>query len=250
MDIPNASFQILLTAGKKGSKTSGDPGTVLAENIRFDEPGRTKNSKNASNLWVSSSTILATSKNGAIQYIDEDQFNSTDKDTAWQAQYGGGKTTRFTGAIEAIEAIVSDSSLQAGANFGFGHWNGGEHDHNSGSSGGYKWRNINPGEGYCHRHGRNSNQIKWDNDNSCYYYRQDGDGKGQASAGPQPAGLAWKGGVHPEGTSGMCTKHSCLNVAVHRDGWKKIPDAMASLRTAFATDSDAFADVAYGYYTN
>ena len=85
---------------------------------------------------------------------------------------------------------------------------------------------------------------------SCYYYRQDGDGRGQASAGPQPGGLAWKGGVHPEGTSGMCTKHSCLNVAVHRDGWKKIPGAMAGLGMAFATDSDAFADVAYGYFNN
>jgi len=254
IDIPNGSYEVLLTAGKRGAKTSGDPGTVAAASIKFDEPGATRNRHINQNLWVSSSTILATSKNGAIQYIDEDKFNSTDKDTAWQAQYGGGKTTRFTGAIEAIEAIVSDSSLQAGANFGFGHWNGGEHDHYSGKLGSFKYRNIIPGEGYCHQHGRPPNQanpkIKWANDQSCYYYRQDGNGTGQASAGPQPTGLPWKGGVHPEGTSGMCTKHSCLNVAVHRDGWKKIPDVMAGLDTAFATDSDAFADVAHGYFTN
>ena len=115
----------------------------------------------------------------------------------------------------------------------------------SGKLGSFKYRNIIPGEGYCHQHGRPPNQanpkIKWANDQSCYYYRQDGNGTGQASAGPQPTGLCWKGGVHPEGTSGMCTKHSCLNVAVHRDGWKKIPDVMAGLDTAFATDSlDAF----------
>jgi type IV pilus assembly protein PilY1 len=256
LDIPGSSFDVLLTAGKKGNKNSGDPGTILAANIRFDEPGRTTESKIAQNLWVSSSTILATSKNGTIQLIDEDQFNSTNKDTAWQAQYGGGKATRFTGAIEAIESIISDSSLQAGANFGFGHWNGGEHDHKGGRSGGFKWRNINPGEGYCHQHGRigagpaRNASVKWDDDNSCYYYRQDGDGTGQASAGPQPGGLAWKGGTHPEGTSGMCTKHSCLNVAVHRDGFKKIPDVLGSLDTAYATDSDAFADVAHGYFTN
>ena len=162
LDIPNASFQVLLTAGKQGTKTTGNPGAVAAADIKFSEPGRTTNSKVAQNLWVSSSTILATSKNGAIQLIDEDKFNSTDKDTAWQAQYGGGKTTRFTGAIEAIESIISDSSLQAGANFGFGHWNGGEHDHLDGWSGqgdiyakhdDYKWRNVIPGEGYCHKHG-------------------------------------------------------------------------------------------------
>ena len=265
LDIPGASYQILVTAGKQGNKTTGDAGTVAAADIKFSEPGRTTNSKNAQNLWVSSSTILVTSKNGAIQLIDEDKFNSTDKDTAWQAQYGGGKTTRFTGAIDAIEDIVSDSSLQAGANFGFGHWNGGEHDHLGGWSGqgdiyakhdDYKWRNVIPGEGYCHKHGlpfsesERDRVIKYQNDDSCYYYRQDGDGKGQASPGPQPGGLAWKGGVHPEGTSGMCTKHSCLNVAVHRDGWKKIPGVMAGLGMAFATDSDAFADVAYGYFNN
>ena len=266
LDIPGASYEILLTAGKIGAKTTGNPGEVTAANIKFLEPGRTKNSKIAQNLWASSSTILATSKNGAIQLIDENKFNSTDKDTAWQAQYGGGKTTRFTGAIEAIEAIVSDSSLQAGANFGFGHWNGGEHDHKGGWSGqgdiyakfsDYKWRNVIPGEGYCHKHGLDFDEsernrvIKYQNDDSCYYYRQDGSGAaGTASPGPQSGGLAWKGGVHPEGTSGMCTRHSCLNVAVHRDGWKKIPDVMAGLGMAFATDSDAFADVAHGYFTN
>ncbi len=254
LDPPNGSYNVLLTAGKAGSKTTGDPGTVAAANIKFDQPGKTSSQHIHQNLWASSSTMLVTSKNGTIQLLDENKLNTTDKDTAWQAQYGGGKTNRFIGAKEAIEAIVSDSSLQAGANFGFGHWNGGEHDHYGGKLGSFKYRNIIPGEGYCHQHGRPEHQanrkIKWANDQSCYYYRQDGNGKGQASAGPQPGGLPWKGGVHPEGTSGMCTRHSCLNVAVHRDGWKKIPDAMAGIGMAFATDSDAFADVAHGYFTN
>ena len=46
----------------------------------------------------------------------------------WLGQYGGAKVSRFDGAKEAIIDIISDSSLQAGANFGFGHWNGGERD--------------------------------------------------------------------------------------------------------------------------
>ena len=65
----------MVTAGKQGNKTTGDAGTVAAADIKFSEPGRTTNSKNAQNLWVSSSTILVTSKNGAIQLIDEDKFN-------------------------------------------------------------------------------------------------------------------------------------------------------------------------------
>ena len=44
----------------------------------------------------------------------------------WLGQYGGAKVSRFDGAKEAIIDIISDSSLQAGANFGFGHWNGGK----------------------------------------------------------------------------------------------------------------------------
>ena len=137
----------------------------------------------------------------------------------------------FDGAKEAILDIISDSSLQAGANFGFGHWNGGEGDHANKDQ-----RKIRPYEGYCHKH-----QSK----NSCYYYREDNG----PSPGPQETGVAWKG-EHPEGTSGMCTKHSCLNVAVHKNGYREIPDVLADLEMAYATDTDAFADLAYGYFTN
>ena len=48
----------------------------------------------------------------------------------------------------------------------------------------------------------------------------------------------------------MCTKHSCLNVAVHKNGYREIPDVLVDLEMAFATDTDAFADLAYGYFTN
>ena len=37
-------------------------------------------------------------------------------------EFGGGVSTRMTGAHEAIKAIVTDSSLTAGVNFGFGYW--------------------------------------------------------------------------------------------------------------------------------
>ena len=177
MDIDNANYDVILTAGTYGSKTTGDPGEVAAASIKFNQPGLTTSNKIDQNLWVSSSTILATSKNGAIQKIDENQFNATDKDTAWQAQYGGGKTTRFDGAKEAILEIVSDSSLQAGANFGFGHWNGGEKN--------VKKTKKKPGEKYCHRNG------------DCYYYK------------------GWSGS-HPDGTSVQCNVHSCLNVGISR----------------------------------
>ena len=36
------------------------------------------------------------------------------------------RSTRYEGAKQAILAVVSDSSLTSGANFGYGHWNSGE----------------------------------------------------------------------------------------------------------------------------
>ena len=40
-------------------------------------------------------------------------------------EFGGSSGTRMTGAHEAIKAIVTDSSLTAGVNFGFGYWSSG-----------------------------------------------------------------------------------------------------------------------------
>jgi hypothetical protein len=205
-----AEYDVILTVGRYGTKTTGDPGTVEAADIRLNRPGETGNSKIAKNLWASSSTILVTSKNGAIQHIDEDKFNTTNMDTAWQAQYGGGKTTRFDGAKDAIEQIVSDSSLQAGANFGFGHWNGGEKDVSN--------RNHFPGEKWCHRN------------DGCTYYQG-----------------GWLG-AHPKGTSKQCNHHSCINVGIGPEGKDFIPGELATLYMKFATDANAFSDLAYGYF--
>ena len=70
------------------------------------------------------------------------------KDTAWRARYGGAKKSKFDGAKDAIEEIVTDSSLTSGANYGFGHWNSGTND----SRGGAAWLQdgIGGGEKFCH----------------------------------------------------------------------------------------------------
>ena len=206
--------EVLVTAGTLGTKTSGNPGTVNANAIKFDKPGISpSNGKIAQNLFANSSNIYVTSKSGAIQKLDENKFNATDKDTSWQKQIGGSKTSRFTGAIEAIIDIVSDSSLQAGANFGFGDWNGGEKDVSN--------RKAYPGEVWCHKN------------EGCHYY---------GGWDPNTA--------HPLGTSKICNHHSCLRVAISTDGKTRIPAVIPRLYTKFATDANAFADLAYGYFTD
>ena len=55
------------------------------------------------------------------------EFNIEDDDNIyWIQEMGSTKLTRLGGAIKAIEAVVDDSSLTEGANFGFGVWNAGE----------------------------------------------------------------------------------------------------------------------------
>ena len=58
------------------------------------------------------------------------QFNN-DASITWIDAIGGSVTTRFIGARNAIKAIMNDSSLTAGANYGYGHWNSGR---------GQRWR--------------------------------------------------------------------------------------------------------------
>ena len=45
-----------------------------------------------------------------------------DLDLNFYKEYGGSSGTRMSGAHDAIKAIVTDSSLTAGVNFGFGYW--------------------------------------------------------------------------------------------------------------------------------
>ena len=40
-------------------------------------------------------------------------------------EFGGSSSTRMDGAKEAIKAIVTDSSLTAGVNFGYAYWSSG-----------------------------------------------------------------------------------------------------------------------------
>ncbi len=51
--------------------------------------------------------------------------NSYDLNLGQVKDFGGSSGTRMTGAHEAIKAIVTDSSLTAGVNFGFGWWSSG-----------------------------------------------------------------------------------------------------------------------------
>ena len=159
------------------------------------------------------------------------QFNNNANIT-WIDAIGGSPTTRFIGARNAIRAIMADSSLTTGANYGYGHWNSGRGDRN-------RWANT--GQNTCHwspptprRMGRrwilNSNE-------DCQYW----DGWDAFADGGS--------GEHPEGQSTLCNRDSCIMVGIGPNGALDIPDALDDTRMAWGTDSNAFARMAWGYFT-
>ena len=74
------------------------------------------------------------------------------------------------------------------------------------------------GGSYCH-----------DNNTRCNYYG------------------GWKG-VHPSGTSKICTFNSCLNVGIGPEGAAKAIPIVQRLGIEFGTDSEAFSQIAHDYF--
>ena len=173
---------------------SGATGVTTLTSERIDEKdfSNTANSIAAADIKITSDiSLLSISGTGAnrrimfsheghVDELTESAFVAGSFDTAWQQQFGGLRISRLEGAKRAIVAVLSDTTLTSGANFGFGHWNSGE-----GSSGQYDYPHPiklpnkkgkrGKGGGYCH-----------DNDTRCEYYG------------------GWKG-VHPSGTSKVCS---------------------------------------------
>ena len=201
----NTEYDLIAVAGKNSSTSVKDneAGSVAANAVSL---------KKAHSVAVTSTGVYVGTGNNTVQKFDEDKFTDALKDTSWQQEYGGAKTTRFEGAKEAIRAIVNDSALTSGANFGYGHWNSGEigsgKKHNKPKRGGYE----------CHALHKD-----------CEYY------------------LSWDGD-HPFGTSERCNSDSCLLVAIGENSADRIPDALDAYDLEWGTDGNAFAQMASKYF--
>ena len=163
-------------------------------------------------LNVSGGKILF-SHNGSVDELTENRFTEAQKNTAWQIQYGGVLDSRLEGAVTAIKAVLSDNTLTSGANFGFGYWNAGElgnPDNAKPSKGSGK------GGKYCNK-----------NSTSCEYFG------------------GWN---ERRKRSQVCTKNSCLKVAVSPEGASQTLGVLDSLETSFGTDAEAFSQIARDYF--
>ncbi len=191
--------QVTLAGRKKDAENTANAGALNAGEVNLLDPIA---------LFVTSTKVWVSDKKSTIQEFDENKFTAANINTSWQAEYGGKQETRFEGAKRAIKAVVSDSSLTAGANFGYGHWNSGEGGRKHGARGGKA----------CH----------FDLDN-CNYYR------------------GWNGN-HPQGKSRLCNTDSCLEVGISNEGASQIPDAVDATPLAWGTDANAFAQLADEYF--
>ena len=160
-------------------------------------------------IHVTADKILVGSSSGTIDEFNENLFTAANKDTAWLQQMGGGAVSRWTGVKQAMATIISDTTLTSGAHFGYGHWNAGE-------TGGHKRRGR--GGRFCHFN------------NSCNYYG------------------GWTG-TQTDGHSTLCNRDSCLNVGISSEGYTRILDHLLPQRLAWGTDSRAFAQIAYKYFS-
>jgi type IV pilus assembly protein PilY1 len=88
----------------------GQETTVSDAIVNFNDP---------LGIHVTSTNIWVTDKKPSIQ-----KFNKNDPDLTWLSTFGG-KGRRIDGAINAIKAVVTDTSFTSSANFGYGYWNSG-----------------------------------------------------------------------------------------------------------------------------
>ena len=209
------------TIGKYGiNNNEGDPGTVSAGNVLLNNPGRSASQAYANNnisVSADKNSVIVGDRNFSLQRFTKTLFTTADQDTAWHSQYFSQVVSKFDGAIDAIEAIVTDSSLTAGANFGLAHWNSGMYDQHNRRGNPNRW--DYGGQHYCHYY------------DDCEYY----DG--------------WDGTVE-DGVSDPCLLDYCVEVAVSPSGADKIMDKLDGLTMAWGTDGNSFSQIAKDYFVD
>jgi type IV pilus assembly protein PilY1 len=171
----------------------------------------------------------------AGEKITLQEYNISEDRIKWVDEMGSSRFSRIDGAIRAIRAVVQDSSLLQGARFGFGEWNAGEIEVKRTGNSSSLWK-IN-GDYACNCEKKKPGMKPWQKCNpNCNYYQFGG----------------WKGD-HPLGRTAQCTNNSCIRVGIDKDNSQLIINRLNSLKPRgirFGTDARAFAQLAYGYYTD
>ena len=144
------------------------------------------------------------------------------------------RRSRMAGAQEAIQAIVTDSSLGSSVNFGFGYWS-----HDASGTIYYGWRQYNRNYKRCSTYIGNPSWLTrnhWLVRRNLWCYKPN-----QAAAGY----TSWN---TSKDEAVPCDNQNCLKIKVNRDGAKKINQYIKSVRPGGGTDANTWASIAKDYY--
>ena len=142
------------------------------------------------------------------------------------------RKTRMQGAHEAIQSLVTDSSLVSSVNFGFGYWS-----HDASSSFWYSWRKWRWDAKRCSsyvpsRLSRNHWLVRYN-----YWCWS-----------PSLAGLGYSSWDTPRDQAKPCDNQNCLKIRVDRNGASRINGYIRSVRAGGGTDANTWATIADQYY--
>lgn len=144
--------------------------------------------------------------------------------------------SRMQGAHEAIQSLVTDSSLVSSVNFGFGYWS-----HDASSSFYYHWYQWRRDAKRCSSYVGNSSfpwLTRWHWLVRYNYW----------CWSPSGGGLGYSSWDTPRNQAKPCDNQNCLKIRVDRNGASRINTYIRSVRAGGGTDANTWATIADQYY--
>ena len=224
----NRLFKITLRGTRFSAEFVGRYGRVnqnynpqRKNQIRFNQPENIQIDSSLNRIFV------ADNRNRVVQTFD---LNLNYHDHSGYST----RQSRMAGAHDAIQSLVTDSSLISSVNFGFGYWS-----HDASNTIYYGWRRYNSRYVPCRNHIGNPTWLTnrhWLVRRNLWCYKPNS----------LPAGyVSWD---TPRMQAKPCDNQNCLKIAVDRMGAARINSYIRQVRPGGGTDANTWASMASDYY--
>jgi type IV pilus assembly protein PilY1 len=228
ISVSGTTITIDASVGRSGSINANYNPTTNQNGIRFRNPYHIAIESSSSRIYV------ADERNRAVQSFDYNLNFKHDTGTST-------RMSRMRGAQEAIQSIVTDSSLISSVNFGYGLWSDYRVWYASRPFTYYGIRSVSRntaisryGIDWLSRYGYMRNVVLYGNVNNI---------------GPDrfPGFEMWQNG---RDRGYPCSNVGCIEVQVNRDGAAKINTRVSSAQPMYGTNANFFATLAEEYYNH
>ena len=228
ISVSGTTITIDASVGRSGSINANYNPTTNQNGIRFRNPYHIAIESSSSRIYV------ADERNRAVQSFDYNLNFKHDTGTST-------RMSRMRGAQEAIQSIVTDSSLISSVNFGYGLWSDYRVWYASRPFTYYGIRSVSRntaisryGIDWLSRYSWMRNVVLYGNVNNI---------------GPDrfPGFEMWQNG---RDRGYPCSNVGCIEVQVNRDGAAKINTRVSSAQPMYGTNANFFATLAEEYYNH